>query len=432
MLDNFGMGEFLILALFALLFFGPERLPQMGARLGRWLSSLTQYSKAFMNQWSEEALVIRDAVAEVKGIRDEIVAAQAEISSSLDTARQDISQTIEEARGTVNEATPSAQKVLRGAQTARPEAAGASRATEVARTAEDAAGTAGGEVAALAKTQQILDDLVRKRSGAQAADQGDTEPEGTGDEDPEWTRNMQAVQEIMSRSSGPKAQPKKETQEAPEVVGTPSAPPAGESLSEAAQEAEPEKEQESAFDRTQRILEDLRKKRSGIGESQPTSVPAEHDPSEQPASVQEAEPGKEQESAFDRTQRILEDLRKKRDKSPEAQPTSAAAQSEQGEGSAQVAMAAGTSLGAEPATDPAQRSTQGKAARDGITYSEFTQLSIQVTVLNREIQALKSELEILRKDIPASKGPAATAQVDHAATMSAEASSTAVSVEEPA
>ena len=381
MLDNFGMGEFLILALFALLFFGPERLPQMGARLGRWLSSLTQYSKAFMNQWSEEALVIRDAVAEVKGIRDEIVAAQAEISSSLDTARQDISQTIEEARGTVNEATPSAQKVLRGAQTARPEAAGASRATEVARTAEDAAGTAGGEVAALAKTQQILDDLVRKRSGAQAADQGDTEPEGTGDEDPEWTRNMQAVQEIMSRSSGPKAQPKKETQEAPEVVGTPSAPPAGESLSEAAQEAEPEKEQESAFDRTQRILEDLRKKR---------------------------------------------------DKSPEAQPTSAAAQSEQGEGSAQVAMAAGTSLGAEPATDPAQRSTHGKVARDGITYSEFTQLSIQVTVLNREIQALKSELEILRKDIPASKGPAATAQVDHAATMSAEASSTAVSVEEPA
>ena len=40
MLDNFGMGEFLMLALFALLFFGPERLPQIGAQLGKWLSKL--------------------------------------------------------------------------------------------------------------------------------------------------------------------------------------------------------------------------------------------------------------------------------------------------------------------------------------------------------------------------------------------------------
>ena len=50
MLDNFGMGEFFVLALFALLFFGPERLPQIGAQLGRWLSKLTGYSRAFMTQ----------------------------------------------------------------------------------------------------------------------------------------------------------------------------------------------------------------------------------------------------------------------------------------------------------------------------------------------------------------------------------------------
>jgi hypothetical protein len=197
-------------------------------------------------------------------------------------------------------------------------------------------------------------------------------------------------------------------------------------MPEAVQQAEPEEEQESAYDRTQRILDDLRKKRSGIGESQPTPVPAEHNASEQDATVQE----EEQESAFGRTQRILDDLRKKREKSPEAQPTSAA-QPEQGEGPAQVAVDASTSQYAEPVTDTAQRSTAGKAARDGISYSEFTQLSIQVTVLKREIQGLKNELESLRRDVPASKGPAAAAQVDQATTAPAEASSTAMSLEEP-
>ena len=83
MLDNFGMGEFLMLALFALLFFGPERLPQIGAQLGKWLSKLTSYSKAFMNQWTEEAAAVQGAVQDVMSIRDEIRAAQAEIAATL-------------------------------------------------------------------------------------------------------------------------------------------------------------------------------------------------------------------------------------------------------------------------------------------------------------------------------------------------------------
>ena len=58
MLDNFGLGEFFFLAMLALFFFGPERLPQIGARLGRWVAGLTQYSKAFLTEWREEALAI--------------------------------------------------------------------------------------------------------------------------------------------------------------------------------------------------------------------------------------------------------------------------------------------------------------------------------------------------------------------------------------
>ena len=118
MLDNFGMGEFLMLAIFALLFFGPERLPQMGARLGRWLSQLTQASKVFMSQWTEEAAAIQDAVREVQGIRDEIRAAQAEISGSLDVARQDIEQTIGEARDTVRDAAVTPRSFLKAGEEA--------------------------------------------------------------------------------------------------------------------------------------------------------------------------------------------------------------------------------------------------------------------------------------------------------------------------
>ena len=98
MLDNLGFGEFFALALMALLFFGPERLPQIGAKLGQWVRKLTGYSRSFMTEWSEEALVIRDAVKEVKGLRDEIVAAQAEIASTMDTTRSDVNEALDGAK----------------------------------------------------------------------------------------------------------------------------------------------------------------------------------------------------------------------------------------------------------------------------------------------------------------------------------------------
>ena len=103
MLDNLGLGEFFFLALMALLFFGPKRLPQIGARLGRWIRSLTQYSSAFLNEWRDEALAVQDAVQEIKGIRDEIVAARAEIAGTLDTARTEMGDAVSGATRDVRE-----------------------------------------------------------------------------------------------------------------------------------------------------------------------------------------------------------------------------------------------------------------------------------------------------------------------------------------
>jgi sec-independent protein translocase protein TatB len=172
-LDNMGLGEFFFLALLALVFFGPERLPGIGARIGRWIRSLTSYSSAFLNEWRDEALAVRDAVEQVKGIRDEIVAARQEIAGSLDTARSDVGDAV---AGAVHDVR---QQVQRSTQLVPEE-----RASQQSRTAHRPAlldasdlplgqaaeqgtgpdqGTSG-EGAAIAKTQEILDSLTSKRA----------------------------------------------------------------------------------------------------------------------------------------------------------------------------------------------------------------------------------------------------------------------------
>jgi sec-independent protein translocase protein TatA len=150
MLDNLGLGEFVFLALLALIFFGPERLPQIGARLGRWIRSLTQYSSAFLNEWRDEALAVRDAVQEVKGIRDEIVAARAEIAGTLETARTDVSDAVSGAKLDVQ------QQIQRSTQ-ALPDtiAVGEKSERESAKSDDDTV---------IAKTQEMLDGLPAKRT----------------------------------------------------------------------------------------------------------------------------------------------------------------------------------------------------------------------------------------------------------------------------
>jgi hypothetical protein len=102
-------------------------------------------------------------------------------------------------------------------------------------------------------------------------------------------------------------------------------------------ETPPAEPKESAFERTQSILDDLRRKRGELPSEKELeeetaevveSVPdreAGLDAPEAPAADTEAEP--EQESAFDRTQKILDDFQAKRkSKSAVAQPVEEAVQ----------------------------------------------------------------------------------------------------------
>jgi Sec-independent protein translocase protein TatA len=355
MFDNFGLGEFFFLALLALLFFGPERLPQIGARLGRWVGNLTQYSKAFMTEWREEALAIHDAVEEVKGIRDEIVAAQREISGTLDTAREDMVDGIDAAKEAVSDATTDVrtriqQQRVRAVQDFDQLGDGES-GTDSSASVSGASGTD----AAISRTQQVLADLEKSRvasvaaappegtsaevvapeavtpeatngdaavGAAAGAQAGDSEAAAMTPGDEEWERTRRAIEEGMK----PK-RPKEAEAGEPAAQGAAAAVPGSARTAassdptaqgspaqgHAAPEKAPEPPKESAFDRTQQVLENLRKRRAGVTEeslSAPEAAQVDTEPA--PEAEAESTPPPPKETAFDRTQQVLQNLKKKR------------------------------------------------------------------------------------------------------------------------
>jgi Sec-independent protein translocase protein TatA/outer membrane murein-binding lipoprotein Lpp len=387
MLDNFGLGEFFFLAMLALLFFGPERLPQIGARLGRWVGSLTQYSKTFLTEWREEALAIHDAVEEVKGIRDEIVAARAELSSTLDIARDDLTEGVDAAKEAISGAT---RDVTQRIETQRQQAT-----SDLDQMAKEEKGEVtpdgSGEREAIERTQQILDTLIKKRDEAGDDGTGDeTAPEQVREllpEEDEWERNRRFIEEEMAwkretdlpRSAYYPGKEETEKAEVPESAASKSETTVSQAESVTEQEdteAEdtPEQPKETPFERTQRILEDLRRKRAGeiVEEPEPPSEELVEEGQPVATESEEEEPARtKQATAFDRTQEILQDLMKKR-------------------GGAQAIEEPAGAVGA------AASATAGALEAPSIDPAEFERLSTQVTQLRDEMAALRQELQALR------------------------------------
>ena len=385
MLDNFGLGEFFFLAILALLFFGPERLPRIGAQFGRWVASLTQYSKAFMNEWREEALVIQEAVEEVRGIRDEIAAARAEISSTLETARDDVSDGIDVAKDAISGARLDvSQRITQQREETAADLERIAQEEAAKASADDA-----GEDVAIARTQQILADLEKKRESAPPeAGEGDSESAGT-EQDKEWERTRDVIADAL-KPKEKLAEPAESGQAADALSAhastldaAPASPAdalvdlAAEEDVEAEAKAAPAPPKETPFDRTQKILDDLKKRRSGVQEKEAPStasdvsadsagaVPLAQDGTivamgaTVDAPLAGETPAVPKETAFDRTQKIIDDLKKRR----ETQPVPAAK----------------AIVPEEPVVDPA----------------EFERLSAQVTRLQDEMAALRRELGAL-------------------------------------
>jgi Sec-independent protein translocase protein TatA len=54
-ISNFNGLELIFILILALLLFGPEKIPEIAARLGKWARSLRNFSRQFMASLSEEA-----------------------------------------------------------------------------------------------------------------------------------------------------------------------------------------------------------------------------------------------------------------------------------------------------------------------------------------------------------------------------------------
>jgi Sec-independent protein translocase protein TatA len=358
MFDNFGIGEFLMLAFFALLFFGPERLPQMGAKLGRWLAKLTQQSKLFMTQWREEALAIQEAVQEVKGIRDEIMAARNEIAETMNTAQQDVTESLEDARGALGEATSDvSQAITRAGPSSALAASG------------DGSGEAKDRQTAIEQTQQILADLDRRRAGSQdVVDEGqdleEIAQEVEGDDQAVETGvaegQIGAEESEAAEGAGAfeGAHGTEGIQAAEEAQATKPIETALKDVQREAQEAAEEAEPEDEWTKNYRLIQE------GL-ESRPSSAQAESGMRVEGA--KETEPGEPAE--------LAEPAQGGRG----GPPLPAPAQSAESAGAAEPVESGGH--GGPPLPAPG-------------TLDEFTQL-------NKEVARLQTEMHLLRKEVQA-------------------------------
>jgi hypothetical protein len=172
-------------------------------------------------------------------------------------------------------------------------------------------------------------------------------------DDRDWQQNYEAIQEIMQRGT---ASERAEEQVEPEAVAPEDALKTPASVSEPEQDTEPEPVRESAFDKTQRILDDLLNKKTRSDQESPT---------------------------------LAKDISDRDVEVEEAQPDELGAVVNQEE----------TPVVTVPTADAKTQRVGQQGPEYSVSYNQFAQLSIQVTVLKNEIKTLKDELQILRGEL---------------------------------
>jgi hypothetical protein len=204
-----------------------------------------------------------------------------------------------------------------------------------------------------------------------------------------------------------------------------------------AQRAEVEEAQQDKVDR--QAADDQETEQATVAQ-EPESGPDQ--------SVESAQEAEVQESAFDKTQRILDQLMGKEPEAPVAQEA-ASPELEETEpaveqpSDALETSAEGAPVDPTPEIAPATSASvqtdavqQAKGPEAWVSYNQFSKLSIEVTQLQRELRALREELQVLRIQEPSPEGAGQAASADASAGQVAlpvaEESSEAVSMEEVA
>lgn len=73
---NIGVTELIIILALALLVVGPEKLPELGQKLGQAVKSLRQKQEALMNQLGPEVQVVKQVVQELRDVTGKATSTQ--------------------------------------------------------------------------------------------------------------------------------------------------------------------------------------------------------------------------------------------------------------------------------------------------------------------------------------------------------------------
>ncbi len=102
-ISNFnGMEIFFILVL-ALIIFGPERLPEIGAKLGEYTRALRQVSSQIMEQWRQE-VGLDETVDQGKGFVADLRSTSEEIKKTIQPVEKTITAATKPTLKTLNDA----------------------------------------------------------------------------------------------------------------------------------------------------------------------------------------------------------------------------------------------------------------------------------------------------------------------------------------
>lgn len=102
-ISNFNGLEFFFILVLALIIFGPERLPAIGAKLGEYTRTLRQISSQIMAQWRQE-VGLDETVDQGKGFAAELRSTSEEIKKSIRPVEKTIAAAAKPSLKTINDA----------------------------------------------------------------------------------------------------------------------------------------------------------------------------------------------------------------------------------------------------------------------------------------------------------------------------------------
>jgi sec-independent protein translocase protein TatB len=173
---NIGGGEFLVIALIALIVLGPQRLPDAARQAGKAMGELRRLSSGFQNEL-KEAFTESETVTPTTGRRD-VLASPVAPPASLSSAVSAVSSQPRARRTPLKAASPGAKAATNGSARPKPTAAktGSAKKAPASTKAATAKQKAPGAATTSAGKTSATKPSATKRSAAKTSAHGSPVP----------------------------------------------------------------------------------------------------------------------------------------------------------------------------------------------------------------------------------------------------------------